>query len=90
MPDESALVLHVGRTKFMLEGVVESASEPDRNHQPRILLSANFLCTCDGSQMRDSICKHLKAILEMISAEELRTWICEAQAIPPPIAPTEV
>lgn len=83
------MVLHFERLKCLLEGTVQSRSDKDRQYHPRIILQANILDTCDGSIMRDSVCVHLKALLECLTKEELIEWVIESQAIPPPIAPEE-
>lgn len=82
-------VLHVGRTRHILEGTVQSRSDPHRLYFPRVMLSASHLCTCDGNQFRDSICVHLRAILEAIPPEELVDFIIQSQQIPEPIVPEE-
>lgn len=83
------MLLHLDRIKFLLEGAVQSDSEPDRIHQPRILLNANLLCTCAGNQMNDDVCKHLVALLNGLDKQELVKFILEAQQVPDPITPEE-
>lgn len=68
--------------KHLLAGAVESRSETGRVYQPRILLQANFLCPCNGSVMRDSICAHLQELVNSMPIEELRAWIYDAQVVP--------
>lgn len=82
-------VLHMERTMFLLEGTVQSRSDKDRQYRPRIVLNANFLCTCDGSIMRDSICVHLRALLENMDRDELVQFILDAQTIPEPMGDPE-
>ncbi len=82
-------LLHVDRTLYILEGVVQSRSDPDRQYHPRVLLEANFLDTCDGSIMRDSICQHLRVLLESLDKAELIQWIIDSQKQPDPIVPEE-
>lgn len=86
VPSVEAELLRWERVEWILEGQVRSRSEPDRVHQPRILIEANFLCTCNGSIMRDVICHHLQTLLSSIDAEELREWVMQAQVIPKEIS----
>lgn len=74
-------VVMVERTKNILDGVVQSRSSDDRVYYPRIILQANFLDTCTGSQARDSRCVHLRSLLEQLDAVELRQWILDAQVV---------
>lgn len=73
----------------LLEGSFESRSEKDRVYQARIILDSSFLCSCNGSIMRDAVCDHMKELLNNLSEDELRAWIIDAQSIPPPLVPED-
>lgn len=84
MPATVPFVQHIDRVEFLLSGVVQSRSDPDRQYRPRFILQTNMLCTCDGSIMQDAKCVHLRATLEALDKEELIEFILAGQTIPPP------
>lgn len=88
-PDVVPEILHLDRTMFILEGVVQSRSDAERQYRPRIVLQANHLCTCADSIMGGNICDHLKVLLQNLSKEELIEFISDAQTIPDPVVPEE-
>lgn len=89
VPSEPPLPLHGERVKHLLEGVHQSRSDPARIYISRVMLYANFLCPCNASVMRDTICHHLQDTVNRLSKEELVAWIFDSQAIPAPIVPEE-
>jgi hypothetical protein len=74
-------VNHVERTGHILDAVVERRDKTGV-YYPEITLQGTLLCTCKGSQMRDSKCVHLKAVLDSLDVAELRQFILDAQVFP--------
>lgn len=82
-------ILRVTRTRSILEGAVQSRSDPERQYLPRIILSSNILDTCNGSQMRGVVCAHVRDLVQSLSKEELVAWILDSHTVPPPFNPDE-
>jgi len=72
-------VVRLERVKYVLEGAMPSRSDPERLHQPRIILQSSLLCTCAANQMRGTFCVHLKELLSSLDEDELREWIVDSQ-----------
>jgi len=77
------------RVKHLLDGAIESRSEAGRTYFARVILQANFLCTCNGSIMRDVLCAHLKELVLSLTLEELQAWVLDSQVIPSDISPAD-
>lgn len=84
MPSNSSpRVLKSDRVGPILEGVVESTSEPGKRHYGRVLVSSNALCGCEASRLGgQQDCKHMKALLESLDKDELVQLILDGLTIP--------
>lgn len=80
---EEAVVLRFHRERNCIDAVVQSGSDEEKQYVTTLRLEAVLLCSCNGNQMRDSKCKHLRAALEQMDEKELRQFILDAHRIPP-------
>lgn len=76
------ILIHLERTKSILDGVVVSRSDESREYVARIMLRSSLLCSCISSQTRGKPCVHLKTLLDGLETSELRQWVLDSQADP--------
>lgn len=71
MRHDDVAILYLDITENLVDAVVESASEDDREYVLQLGVSVDALCTCNGNLLGGRVCKHLRAALHELSKDEL-------------------
>lgn len=75
-------VLYAERTNNILDGFVQSETDPEEEYVVRFKLELhNMTCTCPGVQKGGNQCKHVEALLRSLSKNQLVQMLLEGVAV---------